>query len=163
MAHRGLCLIVFGAALLAGPPAQALDRENRLQDAPISIQVIDRVNVERAGAGCGALDVNELLTAAADRHSRDMGIRGIVTHTGSDGSTVGRRVRDAGYQWQIVGENITEADVSAIEVVDVWMKSPRHRENIVNCAYRDTGVSMYFDTRTGRFYWVQVFAVPFKR
>jgi len=49
---------------------------------------------------------NRLLHKAAVKHSRDMATTGVQTHTGSDGSTIGQRVKREGYNFNRVTENI---------------------------------------------------------
>lgn len=49
---------------------------------------------------------NEKLRAAALRHSLDMAATGIQDHIGSDGSTIGQRAVQAGYNFNRVAENI---------------------------------------------------------
>ncbi len=154
--------ILVAAAMLA-TSAHALDRESRLQDVPMAITVFDKVNLERVEAGCGVLKLDDMLTAAARKHSEDMALARFIGHVGSDGSTVGRRANASGYYFILIGENISDGDASAEEIVDAWMHSMRHRENILNCRYEDTGVWVT-PGRSGKgLYWVQVFGVPYKR
>jgi uncharacterized protein YkwD len=48
---------------------------------------------------------------------------------------------------------------SVFEVVNGWMRSPEHRENIMDCGLREVGVGLAFAAdRTP--YWVQDFATP---
>lgn len=129
----------------------------------MAITVFDKVNLERVEAGCGALKLDDMLTAAARKHSEDMALARFIGHVGSDGSTVGRRANASGYYFILIGENISDGDASAEQIVDAWMHSMRHRENILNCRYEDTGVWVT-PGRSGKgLYWVQVFGVPYKR
>jgi uncharacterized protein YkwD len=48
---------------------------------------------------------------------------------------------------------------NADKVVDSWMHSRGHRANILNSTFTDMGVGYAVD-RTGRPYYVQVFATP---
>ena len=57
------------------------------------------------------------LEAAAERHSRDMAEHGHFDHRGSDGLGTGERVRRAGYDWRVIGENIAARQQSVAEVV----------------------------------------------
>ena len=151
------------AAVMIAIPAHALERASRLPDVPMAVTVFDRVNLERAGAGCSDLKTNDLLMKAARKHSEDMALANFIGHVGSDGSTVGKRANANGYYFIFVGENISDGEASAKEIVDAWMHSTRHRENILNCRYEDTGIWVT-PGRSGRgLYWVQVFGVPYKR
>jgi uncharacterized protein YkwD len=58
-----------------------------------------------------------------------------------------------------VGENIALGQLTVDEVMDSWMKSPEHRENILDRDYRDLGVGLALgESRAGfRTLWVQTF------
>ncbi|MFH8381985.1 CAP domain-containing protein [Kitasatospora sp. NPDC018058] len=116
--------------------------------------VLTLVNKARADAGCPALNVNSQLVQAAQAHSNDMAKTGTLSHTGSDGSSAGDRVTKAGYRWSAYAENIAQGYGSAQATFDGWMNSSGHKANMLNCAYKDTGIA---DTNG---YWTQVFATP---
>ena len=134
--------------------AMSTDPESDLQR-----QARDLVNRERRQAGCGDVTVDRRLIVAADRHADDMARRGYFAHEGPGGDRAGERVHDAGYQWSRFGENIARGQDSVYEVVDGWMNSPEHRENILDCRLHEVGVGLAFSAdRTP--YWVQDFATP---
>jgi uncharacterized protein YkwD len=67
-------------------------------------------------------------------------------HTGSDGSSAGERMAEAGYDWTTWGEIIAYGSVvSASQVVDLWMNSPGHRAIILSSSYEDYGVGYVSD------------------
>lgn len=107
-------------------------------------QVVDLVNQERTNHGCQPLQVSPQLSAAAQAHSQDMALNDFVSHTGSDGSTVGERLTRAGYDWRMAAENIAAGQDTAEAVVASWMSSSGHRANILNCALHDIGVGYYY-------------------
>ncbi|PON12320.1 hypothetical protein C2W62_40205 [Candidatus Entotheonella serta] len=76
-------------------------------------------------------------------------------HRGSNGSSVGQRVRQQGYQGSAVGENISKGHSTAREVVDGWLRSPGHCNNIMSPDFSQLGVGLIGNT------WTQVFAHPF--
>ncbi|WP_428964160.1 CAP domain-containing protein [Micromonospora fluostatini] len=121
-------------------------------------QVLGLVNTERAGAGCPAVRTEGRLTTAAQRHSQDQADHRNMSHTGSDGSTVGDRLDRAGYSWSTYGENVAINRASPEAVMEAWMNSPGHRANILNCAFTELGVGMV--TRGDQTYWTQKFAAP---
>ncbi|ESQ82640.1 hypothetical protein AEAC466_15990 [Asticcacaulis sp. AC466] len=132
-------------------------------------RVLYLINAERAKHGCQPLHVETRLMAAANRESQDMVDRHFFSHTAPDGATPGERVRATGYVYQMVGENIEVNTYDPQGVVEAWMKSPGHRENILMCAFRETGIAVAYqpdDTAvagvpgTLRAYWTQVFAMP---
>lgn len=100
----------------------------------------DWMNATRAEAGRGALEVNAKLTQAAAAHARDLAKTGSFSHTGSDGSTVGDRVRRAGYGFCFVAENIAKGQGSLDQVLNGWKASPGHRRNILAKQAREFGL-----------------------
>jgi uncharacterized protein YkwD len=116
--------------------------------------VVALVNQEREEAGCDPVTVDSRLTDAAQDHSQDQSDMGEMTHTGSDGSTVGQRATRAGYKWSKVGENVASGTTSPQRVMELWMNSDAHRHNILNCAYKNIGVASVGG------YWTQDFATP---
>jgi uncharacterized protein YkwD len=104
--------------------------------------VMEIVNRERAAHGCAALTINLAMTSAAYEHSRDMGVTGYFGHNTPAGVTPWTRMEDAGYA-QPAAENIAEGYKTPRDVVNSWMNSSGHRENILNCSYKATGVGYY--------------------
>lgn len=128
-------------------------------EAPVQRQVLALVNENRRRGGCENLTLDRRLIVAANRHAADMARRGYFAHASPGGDGAGDRVRDAGYRWSRYGENIARGQSSAYEVVDGWMHSPEHRENIMDCRLDQMGIGLAFapdDTP----YWVQDFATP---
>lgn len=81
------------------------------------------------------------LTQAAQRHSADMRGNSFMGHVGSDGSRVGQRVTRAGYEWQVVGENVAWGQPTVEVVMTGWMGSPPHCAAIMTPEFRELGVA----------------------
>ena len=81
------------------------------------------------------------LADAARKHADDMHSNGFLSHEGSDDSTMGGRVKEAGYQWRNVGENIAQGYEGAESVYQSWLNSIGHCENIGNTNYQDFGAA----------------------
>ncbi|WP_294622239.1 CAP domain-containing protein [uncultured Roseovarius sp.] len=115
----------------------------------------DQINASRAEAGRSALSVNRQLTQAAAAHARDLADTGAFSHTGSNGSSVGDRVRGQGYGFCFVAENIAKGQGSLEQVLSGWMASPGHRRNILASQAREFGL-----VRGPGNLWVMVLAKP---
>jgi uncharacterized protein YkwD len=127
--------------------------------APLQQQVLSLVNQNRRRGGCDDLSLDRRLILAAYEHAADMARRGYFAHESPNGDRAGERVEEAGYHWRRYGENIARGQDSAYEVVDGWMHSPEHRENILDCQLDQMGIGLAFSPdRTP--YWVQDFATP---
>jgi uncharacterized protein YkwD len=111
------------------------------------------LNVERARAGLPRLVENGLLDRAAERHSADMVNRRFFEHVNLDGVPPETRMAAAGYTLLpggTTGENIAWGDgalASPAAIVDSWMHSPGHRENILRPAFREVGVGISLGNR----------------
>jgi uncharacterized protein YkwD len=133
-------------------------------------QVLTLVNQKRAaGASCGgvykppapALTLDTRLRCAARVHSKDMGTNNFFSHTGSNGSTPWQRITNAGYVYSTAGENIAAGYSSPSAVVDSWMKSTGHCNNIMNPSFVHLGVGYFYASgSTYGHYWTQDFGRP---
>ncbi|MFI0153670.1 CAP domain-containing protein [Streptomyces lydicus] len=116
-------------------------------------RILELVNNERAKAGCSPLALNAKLTKAAQDHSKDMAAHRNMSHTGSDGSDPGARIKRAGYHWSAYGENVAYGYSSPESVMKGWMSSPGHKRNILDCSFKEIGVGL---AQPGD-YWTQDF------
>ncbi|MFG2295862.1 CAP domain-containing protein [Streptomyces sp. NPDC048603] len=119
-------------------------------------EILALVNAERAKANCEPLTEEPRLMRAAQAHADDMAANGLTAHTGSDGSTDLIRMERAGYSPAgPSSENVSgPGHTSSKSHVDGWMASTRgHKEAILNCQYKETGIG------TNGEYAVQLFAV----
>ncbi len=144
---RRLIYLSFALLLPVAAVAQAM------QDLGPSAR--DQINASRAEAGRSALSVNRQLTQAAAAHARDLADTGAFSHTGSNGSSVGDRVRGQGYGFCFVAENIAKGQGSLEQVLSGWMASPGHRRNILASQAREFGL-----VRGPGNLWVMVLAKP---
>ena len=147
-------LMVIGTGLvISGAPADAASsRHHRSQVA----NVIRMTNQARARAGCRPVTPSRSLSNAAYQHSRDMANNHYFSHYNRFGSGPGNREWSAGYRWNAYGENIAWGQRDASSVMNAWMNSPGHRQNILNCRYRNVGVGVAYNSR-GVPYWTQDF------
>ncbi|MCM6775270.1 CAP domain-containing protein [Nocardia sp. CDC159] len=102
-------------------------------------QVLDLFNAERRKKGCQPLRVDERLTRAARLHNKDMRDRRFFDHFSPDGRDWEQRARAQGYQGE-VSENIGMGAPDPREIMNGWMSSPGHRENLLNCSWKSTGI-----------------------
>ncbi|MFE1171420.1 CAP domain-containing protein [Streptomyces sp. NPDC058773] len=105
-------------------------------------KVVELVNAQRAQHGCGPLTVDARIQRAAQAHSDDMAARNYYEHNTPEGVDPGTRMTKAGFPWSSWAENIFKSPKDPATAVDGWMKSPGHRDNILNCSYKSTGVGV---------------------
>jgi len=125
-------------------------------------EIIALTNDERAQNGAGALTENTQLDAAALAKAKDMALNGYFAHVGPDGKTPWEWITGAGYQYSYAGENLAVRFVDSQDVVNAWMASPTHRENIVKPVYTQIGVGVAEGLYDGQpaTYVVQYFGTP---
>ncbi|KAE9250225.1 hypothetical protein PF004_g3031 [Phytophthora fragariae] len=120
--------------------------------------MLNAVNAERVKAGLSSLCTNNKLQAAAKRHSDDMAKNNYMGHDGADGSSMSKRVTDAGYDWTAVAENVAAGQEDVKSIMESWMNSPGHRANILSADYTMLGTSYaYRESSTYKHYWTQDF------
>nr|WP_117211871.1 CAP domain-containing protein [Allorhizocola rhizosphaerae] len=119
-------------------------------------EVTALINKERSKAGCQAVRTDERMRTAGRAHSADMANNNYFSHTGLDGSSFVDRLVRAGYPRSgAAGENIAYGYRTAQDVVTGWMNSEGHRNNILNCSAKVTGVGLAYRGNTP--YWTQLF------
>jgi uncharacterized protein YkwD len=97
------------------------------------------------------LALDSELTAVAREKSADMAVRNYAAHISPNGETSATIImaKDAGFHG-LLGENIAvqpylpkygiDVDVFARRIVETWLGSSAHRENLADPAYARTGV-----------------------
>jgi uncharacterized protein YkwD len=134
-------------------------------NADFEAQVVQLVNAERAKQSLPPLKVLSSLTAAARHHAMDMAVDNYFGHDSMD-SAGGQLTFACGtfdrislwYKgWNRAAENIAAGFNSPQQVMDAWMKSDGHRDNILNPDYTEFGVGYYSGSGQFPAYWVQDF------
>lgn len=118
----------------------------------IEAEILRISNLERAKLNLNALVVSTTLANVAREHSADMQVRDYFEHDTPEGCSSSCRVSNAGYKWQMVGENIymmsgwrVSPTRAAEMVVNGWMTSPGHRENLLKNGYTESGVGIVIE------------------
>ncbi len=97
------------------------------------------------------LAFNPELISSARTHAQDMADNDFQGHTGSDGSTVGERLTEAGYKYLTAGENVFSYAYSvdyahAAFLIDWGVDSLGHRKNelglIPDSDFREIGIAV---------------------
>lgn len=125
------------------------------------IELLARVNRERAERHLTELRVSNELGAIARAHARDMAEHGYLAHVDPSGRSPLDRVQQAGVTgFQLLAENIGASDVAGDRVesiVEAWLVSPVHRENLLHPSFNTAGIGIERGP-DGRTIAVQLFA-----
>ena len=121
-------------------------------------------NNQRSNNGELPLVSSVLLDAVAESKLNDMFKNQYFAHEASNGDQVGDLAEQFGYKYLLIGENLAYGDFKNDEaLVEAWMDSPGHRENILNGSYTELGVAVGRGVFEGRETWlaVQSFGAPY--
>jgi uncharacterized protein YkwD len=128
-----------GADVTRWPSELGLDRTRQL--------TLCLLNEQRARYGLAPLRSELRLQLAAQRYVGDMVERRFFDHVDPDGLAPEDRILMAGYPsnnaW--TGENLaygTGPEGSPAEIVDRWMHSPGHKENILRAPFTEIGIGV---------------------
>lgn len=114
-------------------------------------KVIELVNRERALVGAPALEAHPQLQWSARTHDIYIAASGVLSHDGWIDY-----IDQSGFKYGAIAENIAMGQTSAEEVMNTWMNSTGHRENLLSTAYVYIGVGCIADS-AGNYWWVQNF------
>lgn len=118
-------------------------------------QVVELVNNERAKYGLAPLAVDSSVSKVAQAKSEDMRDNNYFSHTSPTYGSPFEMLKAFGVNYSSAGENIAKGQKTAQAVVEAWMNSEGHRENILNSNYTKIGVG--YATGNGTTYWTQMF------
>ena len=100
------------------------------------------VNKARAENNLQPLVMNDVLAQAALAKGKDMFSKNYWAHFAPDGTSPWYFIRNSGYQYTYAGENLAKGFTDSKDVVDAWLASPSHRENILSDKYQDMGFAI---------------------
>jgi uncharacterized protein YkwD len=160
--QRGLNTWIILASINATPPPS--------QGPVLATRALQLVNEVRArGARCGErsfapappVRLSGTLAGVAFGHANDMARHNYFEHEDLAGHSPADRVRAVGYPEKLVGENIAYGPKSAEEVVQGWLDSPGHCENIMDPRFAEMGIAYAAGQSSRRgLFWVQLLVAP---
>ncbi|WP_226527911.1 CAP domain-containing protein [Metabacillus niabensis] len=116
-------------------------------------QVVDLTNQERAKQGLPALKVDLELSKVAREKSLDMQKNNYFSHTSPTYGSPFDMMKQFGISYKAAGENIAKGQRTPQEVVNAWMNSSGHRQNILSSNFTHIGVGYVAEGN----YWTQQF------
>lgn len=151
----------IGKQILTPPPLKAT--KESAQSFLTKQGVIEWTNTQRKNNGLSPLKENLKLDLSAEIKVDDMFKNQYFAHESPSGAGVGDLAKTIGYDFIVIGENLALGNFENDEaLVQAWMDSPGHRENILNKNYQEIGVAVMKGTYEGRTTWlaVQHFGFP---
>ena len=147
--------MVRGLTITGEMSAPSLDDAKSLER-----RAFELINERRRASGEEPLSWDGELCRMARLHSESMASRNFFSHVGPDKMDVATRARASGIEgWRALGENIAYNqgfDDPAASAVEQWMRSAKHRANILRAEFTRTGIGIA-RSADGRIFFTQVF------
>ena len=119
--------------------------------------VIQATNDERVTYGKPTLVENGALDRAAELKLNDLFAKHYFDHVSPEGWGPDHWVEASGYRYRMIGENLALGNfASDAELVEAWMNSPGHRENILNDEFLEIGAAVGKGIFEGHETWMSV-------
>ena len=114
-------------------------------------------NIKRINNGLSPLSRSDKLSASAAKKVKDMFEKQYFEHISPSGRGVKDLAQEAGYEFIVIGENLALGNFENDEsLVQAWMESPGHRDNILNSRFREIGVAVGKGVFEGKSTWIAV-------
>lgn len=164
-------LIVFSAVVFCFFHQTAYPQKNKITktDSPVKtldglddneVEISNLVNAERTRRGLNSLVFDKEVADIARDYSKKMAKDNFFSHYDFDGNSVLERAKAARLKrWSKIGENlfsIENLDRFDAFAVKNWMKSPTHRQNILDREWTTTGVGIA-KSKSGEIFITQIF------
>jgi uncharacterized protein YkwD len=148
------------ARMMNASLANARPRTARVSATGDERRAFELINAERRASGESSLVWDAELTRMARLHSENMARQNFFDHIDPQGQNMTMRARACGVcGWSAIAENIaynSGYDDPAGFAVERWMKSSKHRANLLRQGFTHSGVGVA-RAADGRVFFTQVF------
>ena len=134
-------------------PATAQPTQSNSSVSAFENKVVELTNAERAKQGLAPLTLDTELSKVARTKSQDMKNKNYFDHNSPTYGSPFDMMKSFGISYTSAGENIAMGQTTPEQVVQAWMDSQGHRENIMNSSFTQIGVGY---VASGN-YWTQMF------
>ena len=112
-------------------------------------EILDLTNQQRKKSGRAPLKINSKLMKVAQTQSSNMAYAHNLSHTVK--GQLASRVKKSSYSYSYVAENIAQSS-SAKRVIQMWMKSRGHRDNLLNKSVKEVGIGITVASNGDKYY-----------
>lgn len=105
-------------------------------------KLYELTNEQRLKNNLSALSYSDKLALAAYGKAQDMFGKNYWAHFSPDGNTPWAFILSSGYRYEYAGENLAKNFLFSNSVVDAWMNSSTHRENLLRREFTDVGFAV---------------------
>jgi len=156
-----ILLIKIQKEVLAPPPLTG-SLTNRAGALTVN-GILQETNTHRSIEKADNLTLNKTLNKAAQAKVEDMFAKQYFEHVSPTGIGPADLAESVGYKYVRVGENLALGNFQDdADIVQAWMDSPGHRENIVSSGFSEIGIAVGQGKYEGHNTWlaVQTFGLP---
>jgi len=130
--------LTFGFKILSSKSADVLGFAT-----DITIEKLYQLtNAARQENQLSNLNYNQQLALAAQKKASDMFTNNYWSHYGPNGTTPWDFILSSGYRYEFAGENLAKNFLFSQGVIDAWLNSPSHKENILRKDYTEVGFAV---------------------
>ncbi len=105
-------------------------------------ELLDQTNRVRQEHGLQPLQLNDSLVSAANGKAQHMIANNYWAHFAPDGTSPWSFIKGAGYGYVFAGENLAKGFTDSQSIVNAWLNSPSHRDNLLSDKYNDIGFAI---------------------
>lgn len=136
---------LLGLLFFVGPPistqATITSQKAAAQEHISSDRLIELTNRARNAYDMGALSYSNKLSQAAAAKAVDIMNSQYFDHTSPNGKKFSYWIKETKYAYTRVGENLAIRFNSSDDIMQAWMESASHRQNILNPFYKEIGIA----------------------
>ncbi len=136
-----------------GPILAEIPTEKKVTvDEKMAEAVLKFINAERAKLNLPALVWDKDVAKVTQAHCIDMATQKYLDQKNKAGFDLVKRLTDAKIKFTLAAENLAQGKYTAEVIVDAWMKSEKHKANILNKDFTKVGISVATAV-DGTVYW----------
>jgi hypothetical protein len=133
-------VLVGGLTLTTSVFAQSIESISKYSN--LEKEIVNQLNQERLENNLQPLKFNPKLRNAAEIKLKDLIKNKYFAHTSPVGMKAWDILMDVGYDYKYAGENLAMKFHGATDVHNAWMRSKKHRENILFDKYTEVAVAI---------------------
>lgn len=113
------------------------------KQSPLSeTEVLNIINQTRTEHNLHQLQTNPLLEQAAAAKAKDIFEQQYFQHLSPQGKNFSDFIKETNYQANRIGENLAKNISSPAGLIQSWLDSPPHRDNLLNPYFQEIGLSI---------------------
>ncbi len=105
-------------------------------------EIISLINEKRIKHDLSPLSMNINLEIAAQNKSDYLINNNYFGHNTPDGKQFSSWIKDSGYKYSLIGENLATNFSSSKNTFNAWMKSQGHKDNILDPNFTEFGIGL---------------------